>query len=405
MISLEDALAAYSKNLRALPAETVPLTQTLNRVLAQAQTSTTDLPRFDQSAMDGYAFRAADIAAASAATPVRLPVAVHLPAGTHEHLAPLPAHSAARILTGAPMPPGADTMIPQERVTLDGDTLVFTEPFPARKNVRYRGEELKQGAPIAAAGQRITPGLMASLINAGLHHVSVTRLPRIHVLITGDEIRPVGATLKPGEIHDSNGPMIGAVLQHWGYPPPVVDHVLDDAAVVRSMLERAYAEADLVISAGGASVGDHDFLPATAEALGMRRVFWKVAQKPAKPLFFGVRDNRVHLALPGNPGAVLISLALHVRRALDCLEGAAEPGPAWNHARLAQPVERDAQRVRLLRMRLDHSDDGTALLQPLPKQDSHMLSNLASAQVLAWVPVGNGDCTAGTVLRWTALPD
>jgi molybdopterin molybdotransferase len=174
---------------------------------------------------------------------------------------------------------------------------------------------------------------------------------------------------------------------------------------VRDALGAALAEADLVLSAGGASVGDHDFLPGTAEALGLRRVFWKVAQKPAKPLFFGLRDNRVHLALPGNPGAVLISLALHVRRALDCLEGVAQPGPHWNAGRLAGPVARDGQRVRLLRMRLDHAADGTALLQPLPGQDSHMLSNLASAQVLAWVPAGEGECAAGTALNWTALPD
>ena len=405
MISLEDALAAYTENLCALPAESVPVTQALHRVLTQEQTSNADLPRFDQSAMDGYAFRAADVAGAGTGQPVQLPIAVHLQAGAHEHLAQLPAGSAARILTGAPLPPGADTVIPQERITRQGDSLLFTEPYPLHRNIRWRGEELKAGAVIAAAGQRITPGLLASLINAGIGTVSVTRLPRIHVLITGDEIRPVGSTLKTGEIYDSNGPMIGAVLQHWGYPPPRIEHVRDDAAEVKSTLQGALAEADLVISAGGASVGDHDFLPATAEALGLRRVFWKVAQKPAKPLFFGLRDNRVHLALPGNPGAVLISLALHVRRALDCLEGVAIPGPAWNHARLTQPVERDSQRVRLLRMRLDHAEDGTALLQPLPKQDSHMLSNLASAQVLVWVPSGDDECEAGSVLRCTALPD
>jgi len=405
MIALEDALDSYAKNLRALPAETVPVTQALNRVLAQAQTSNGDLPRFDQSAMDGYAFRAADVAAASIAAPVRLPVAVHLAAGTHEHLAALPPRAAARIFTGAPLPAAADTVIPQERATLDGDTLLFTEPHAARRNIRYRGEELRHGSTIAAVGQRVTPGLLASLINAGLHHLQVVRQPRIRVLTTGDELRPIGAALKPGEIYDSNGPMISAVLQRWGYPPPILEHVRDDAAVVKSVLERAYADADLVLSAGGASVGDHDFLPATAEALGMRRVFWKVAQKPAKPLFFGMHDNRVHLALPGNPGAVLISLALHVRRALDCLEGVAAPGPAWNCARLAQGVERDPQRVRLLRMRLDYAEDGTALLGVLPKQDSHMLSNLASAQVLAWVPIGDSDCAAGSILRWTALPD
>ena len=177
MISLEDALAAYSKNLRALPAETVPLTQALNRVLVQAQTSNTDLPRFDQSAMDGYAFRAADLAAASVAAPLRLPISAKLPAGSHENLQPLQGGSAARILTGAPLPPGADTVIPQERVTRQGDALVFTEPYPANKNIRWRGEELKQGAPIAAPGHRVTPGLLAALVNAGVEQVEVYRFP------------------------------------------------------------------------------------------------------------------------------------------------------------------------------------------------------------------------------------
>lgn len=405
MIPLEDALAAYPQNLRALPGESIPVTRSLNRVLAQPQTARTDLPRFDQSAMDGYAFRAADLADASDAAPLRLPISAKLPAGTHEHLRPLQAGTAARILTGAPLPPGADTVIPQERVTREGDELVFTAPYPAQRNVRWRGEELKQGAPIAAEGQRVTPGLLAALVNAGVDEVAVFRQPRIRVLITGDEIRPLGTPLKTGEIHDSNGPLIGAVLQRWGYPAPTIEHVPDDPQKVRDALGRALEEADLILSAGGASVGDHDFLPGTAEALGLRRVFWKVAQKPAKPLFFGLRDNRVHLALPGNPGAVLISLALHVRRVLDCFEGLAQPGPHWNAGRLAETVERDQQRVRLLRMRLDHDADGIALLHPLPKQDSHMLSNLASAQVLAWVPSGADDCAAGSVLRWIALPD
>jgi len=405
MIPLEQALAAYPENLHPLPSEIVPVTQALNRVLAQPQRARTDLPRFDQSAMDGYALRAADLAAAGSNAPLRLPVAAKLPAGAHEHLQALRPGTAVRILTGAPLPPGADTVIPQERVVRDGDTLVFTEPYPVNRNIRWRGEELKADTSIAAAGQRVTPGLLAALVNAGIERLEVRRQPRIRVLITGDEIRPLGSALKTGEIHDSNGPLIGAVLQRWGYPAPRIEHVPDDAQRVRDALGTALQEAELVLSAGGASVGDHDFLPSTAEALGLRRVFWKVAQKPAKPLFFGLRDNRVHLALPGNPGAVLISLALHVRRVLDCLEGLDPPGPHWNPGRLAEAVERDSQRVRLLRMRLDHAADGTALLRPLPKQDSHMLSNLASAQVLAWVPVGEGECGAGAVLRWTPLPD
>src|SRR5581483_11890338 len=164
MIPLEDALAAYPQQLRPLPTEALALTQSLNRVLAEPQAARTDLPRFDQSAMDGYAFRAADVAGASGAAPRRLPVAARLPAGRHEHLQALQAGTAVRILTGAPLPPGADTVIPQERVTREGETLVFAEPYPADRNIRWRGEELKRGAPIAAAGQRVTPGLLAALV-------------------------------------------------------------------------------------------------------------------------------------------------------------------------------------------------------------------------------------------------
>jgi molybdopterin molybdotransferase len=234
--------------------------------------------------------------------------------------------------------------------------------------------------------------------------VGACRVPRVRVLVTGNEIRAPGTPLRLGEVYDCNGPLIGAVLQRWGYPAPAVVQVPDDPQAVEQALARGLEEADLVLSAGGASVGDHDFLPATAERLGLRRVFWKVAQKPAKPLFFGLRDNRVHMALPGNPGAVLISLVVHVRRVLDCLEGAADPGPHWQLARLAETVERDAERARLMRMRLDHAADGTALLQPLPNQDSHMLSNLAAAEVLAWVPSGGEVCAAGSILRWISLP-
>jgi molybdopterin molybdotransferase len=312
---------------------------------------------------------------------------------------------ATRIFTGAPIPPGADTVIPQERVTHDGDHLVFSEPCPPGKNIRRLGEEVRFGDALAAAGQRVTPGLIASLINAGVHQVRAARRPRISLLVSGDELRPAGATLKPGEIYDSNGPLVRAVLQRWGHEPPAIVYLPDQPEAVRRALSRALDESDLVLSTGGASVGDRDYLPATAESLGVRRIFWGVAQKPAKPMFFGMRDDSAALlALPGNPGAVLIGLCLHVRRALDCLEGAAEPGPRWGWGRLARATVRDAQRVGLQRMRLDLAEDGTAWLTPLPKQDSHMLSNLSTAEVLAWVPAGEDLVAEGTPLRWLLLP-
>lgn len=410
MIALEDALAVYARTVRPLPAVERATTEACGQVLAAAAQAQTDLPRFDQSALDGYCFATADIAAASATDPVRLPIVQTIAASGHDSRPVLAPGCAARIFTGAMLPSGADAMQAQERAQRDGDSLLFTKPFPSGRNIRRQAEELTRGTVLADAGQRIGPGLLASLVNAEVATVHVHRAPRVRIFVTGDEIRPAGSALKPGEIHDSNGPLITALLRSQGIeaPPPV--HLGDDPDAVRAALALALAEADLVITAGGASVGDKDFLPAAAESLGVQRVFWKVAQKPAKPLFFGVREDpggqqRLMMALPGNPGAVLISMVLHVRLVLDHLAGLQRPDLGWTRGVLDLPVERDDERARLVRMRLRHDENGVARLNPLPRQDSHMLSNLGRADVLVWVEAGTAPVPAGAALRWIALPE
>ena len=210
MISLETALASFARVLRPLPAESASPLAALNRVLAEDVVAATDLPRFDQSAMDGYAFHSADTAAATAETPVLLPITQQLPARGSAEPPQLTRGTAARILTGAMLPIGADTMIPQERVERVGDALRFVTAHGARRNIRWRGEELRQGTLLAKAGQRIGPGLLASLVNADVETVRLQRAPRIRCFVTGDEIRPAGTPLRHGEIHDSNGPLVGA---------------------------------------------------------------------------------------------------------------------------------------------------------------------------------------------------
>ncbi len=403
MISLEESLAVYARELKPLPAQSVAAAAALHRVLSAPLRSATDLPRFDQSAMDGYALRAADIAAASAAAPRRLPVRGQSAAG---HFAPPPVlapGTAMRIFTGARLPEGADTVIPQERVKLVGAELDFSTPYPAGKNIRYQGEELHAGEPVAAAGQRITPGLLASLVNAGLSEVQVHRQPRMAVFITGDEVRPSADKLRPGEIPDSNGPLIQALLTRWGYPPPRIEYLGDLASETRQALARAFGDSDLVITTGGASVGDKDFIPAVAPSLGVETIFWKVAQKPGKPLFFGRCGKALLLGLPGNPASVLVGIVVHARRILDCLEGVASSAPQFRFARLAAPVASDAQRTQLLRMRLEIDNTGQCRLHPLARQDSHMLSNLNQATALAVVPTSDSPCASGTVLRWVDL--
>lgn len=403
MLSLEESLALYPRVLQPLGAETIAVIEAAQRVLTASVRAATDLPRFDQSAMDGYALLAADCGRALATKPVRLPLAGESAAGPSAREPALPPGSAMRIFTGARVPLGADTVIAQERAVREGDALIFNAAYPRGKNIRYRGEELRRGQQVAAPGQRITPGLLAALVNAGIESVNVHRRPRIAVLVTGDEVRPPGTSLQPGEIPDSNGALIRAQLAHWGYSPPAVRHLPDREAEVVQALGEALAASDIVVSTGGASVGEKDFIPAAAARLGVETIFWKIAQKPGKPIFFGRKGAALLLGLPGNPASVLVGLQLHLRRVLDCLEGQDPPGPLPQAGKLAAAVSGDAQRAQLLRVRLEMDPAGQCWLQPLPKQESHMLSNLAAAGALAIVPPGDEVHARGTVLNWIAL--
>ncbi len=403
MLSLEESLAVYPRLLSPLPGETILLTDAVQRVLAAPLRAATDLPRFDQSAMDGYALRAADCGRALVSKPVHLPVIGLSAAGPTTNEAKLEPRSAMRIFTGGRVPLDADTVIPQERAVREGDVLVFNAAYPRGKNIRYRGEELRRGEQVAASGQRITAGLLAALVNSGVKDVTVHRRARIAVLVTGDEVRPFGASLQPGQLPDSNSPLICAQLAQWSYPPPQVQHLRDNEAEVAQSLGAALDQFDIVLTTGGASVGEKDFIPAAAERLGVETIFWKVAQKPGKPIFFGRRGHTLLLALPGNPASVLVGLRLHLRRILDCLEGLALPGPELRSAKLAVAVKADAQRTQILRVRLAVDNSGQCWLHPLPKQDSHMLSNLGEANALAIVPAGESASPAGTVVNWIDL--
>ncbi len=393
MISLVAALAAYPASLRALPAEICALRGALHRVLAAPVASACDLPLFTQSAVDGYALRAADAGD-------ELTLIGEVPAGAPASRAISPG-TAMRILTGGLLPQGADTCARQEIVERHGDRIRIVRPLAEGADTRHRGEELKAGAPLAQAGQRLDAGLIAALAMAGVVEVSVRRAPRIAVLVTGDELARAGEALRPGQVHDANGPLV----RHWflerGHGEPDLRYVPDTPEAVSRALEDALASADLVISTGGVSVGDRDYLPALAPRLGVEKVFWQVAQKPGKPLWFGTRDGTGFLGIPGNPAAVLVCLAVHVEAMLAVLEGRAAPG--WRHGVLAAAVKGDAHRERLVRATLRYSDAGTVLLEALPRQDSHMLSNLASADALLWLPVRGGAFEAGEVVRWVPV--
>ena len=384
MISIDEALAHYARHLRPLPVVQCSPAEALGRVLAHLPCAATDLPPFDQSAVDGYALHSRDLHAATPSQPVWLPVVGEVAAGV-AHPPALAPGTAVRIFTGGPIPPGADTVARQEIVTREGDRIALQQALAPAADLRRRGEELAAGTALAAAGTRVTPGVVAALAMAGVDTVAVHRPPRLALLVTGDEVGRPGQALQPGQIYDANGPLLQAWCQSRDGSAPVVQFVPDTLSAVRAALEQALASADLVLTTGGVSVGDRDFIREAAAGLGVEEVFWRVRQKPGMPLYFGVRGDAAILGLPGNPGAVMVGLHLHAERALSWLEGSGDQRPRWRRGRLAAPTRGDAVRELLVRMRVHHDEDGVARLTPLGRQASHMLSNLTEANALVRV--------------------
>lgn len=401
-VSVDDALARYDSEVAALEVETVSIDSVLHRVLAAPAHAHTDLPAFSQSAMDGYALRADDSMGAEKARPVRLHVVGEVFAGPHAALPTVRAGEALRIFTGAPLPEGCDAVARQEHVKREDAHILLTRAVPAGNDVRFRGEELKAQAVLAPAGRRVGPGLLAAMSMAGVETVPTHRRPRVHVLVTGDEVVTSGRPPRPGEVPDANGRLIRAWLLARGAPEPRVEHVPDDARALETALRKAWETADLVITSGGVSVGERDWVPEVAERLGAEPLFRNVAQKPGKPLYFARRDEQFLLGLPGNPAAALVGLVVHARRILDRMEGHSAPGPRFHPGRLAARVPAMRDRVHWIRARRELGPEGV-VLHPLGNQGAHMLSNLSEADSLIRVPAGESRLEATAPVTWTPL--
>ncbi len=397
MITVDQALQRVLDGLSPGASETLALADALDRVLAQGVVSQLDLPPFAQSAVDGYAVRHADIAAA----PLTLPVFQTIAAAARGQAPVLAPGTAARIFTGGWLPDGADTAVRQEITEKHGDSVRVLRAVEPGTDMRRQGEESRRGDAVAQAGARLTPGLVGAIAMAGLSEVTVRRAPRITVLITGDEVVAPGMALKPGQVPDANGPLLRAYLQSWGHPPPVLRYVRDDFDTVRDSLRQAFPESDLVLTTGGVSVGDHDHIPAAAQACGAHTLLWKVAQKPGMPLFVASHGDCRLFGLPGNPASVLVNLLVYVQPALERLQGLADT--AWRRGRLAREVRPEPEKALWLRASLSQDEAGTTRIHPLGGQASHMLSNLARAQALVRVPPADVPWPVDTPLIWKPL--
>ena len=380
-LSIDEARAAVLAAAQPLRHEDVPIDDALERVLAEDVVAAYDVPGFDNSAMDGYA--------AAAGPARRLRIAGESRAGA-PFAGTLAEGEAARISTGAAIPDGADAVVQVERAEERGGHVELLEAASPGRNVRRAGEDVRCGDVVARAGAVLGAAELGAAVNAGAATLRCALRPRLAVLATGDELVAPGAPLGPGQIHDSNLTTLVALARANGAEVVLARHVRDDETATREALSSALDAADVVVVSGGVSVGPHDHVKPALAALGVDEVFWRVALRPGRPTWFGVRDRKLVFGLPGNPVSSYVTFVLFVRPALAALQGA-DPHIPRRNAELAVAVSRHPDRDECIRVRLD--EEGRA--HPTGPQGSHVLTSLIGADALAIIPRGEGELAAG----------
>ncbi|HEU5441318.1 MAG TPA: gephyrin-like molybdotransferase Glp [Ktedonobacterales bacterium] len=391
MLSVEEARERILARFAPLPAEEVPLPDALGRVLAVDAVASESLPLFANSAMDGYAVRSAEASTASEDRPVRLRLAGEVPAGS-VYPGVVGAGEAVRILTGAPLPPGADAVLQQELTRTGEGWVELLAPTPAGNNVRHPGEDVTAGTLLAPRGTELGPAEIALLAACGVHPVRVTRRPRVTILSTGDELAPLGETPQPGQIRESNGPYLVAAVQRAGGEPVRLGIARDREDELRAKLAEA-RDADLILTSGGVSVGDYDLVKQMLDEQGAIE-FWRVRMRPGKPLAFGTLGDTPLLGLPGNPVSAAVTFELFGRTAIRRLLGAARVERPTVEVVLEGTDIARADRRQFVRARLD-SRGGTLVARTTGAQDSHIITSLRGATALLVIAEGEGIVRSG----------
>jgi molybdopterin molybdotransferase len=377
LLSVEEARGRMLGGLAPLRLETVPLTRARGRILARPVTARRDQPPFAASAMDGWAVRAAD-----GAGPRRI---IGESAAGHGFAGGVGPGEAVRIFTGAAVPAGADAIIIQEDARREGDT-VFVPKAGDPRHVRPAGLDFRAGQTLLSAGVRLDPWRLALAAAAGRAELEVHAAPRVAILATGEEVTAPGGDPGPFQIFDSGSTALAALVEAWGAVALPMPRVGDDAAATAAAV--AAAGGDLVVTLGGASVGDHDVVKPALARLGLTLAVESVAVRPGKPTWFGtLGDGRPVLGLPGNPASALVCAELFLAPILRVLQGAPS-GPSLATARAAAPLAAGGDREHWMRARLAHGDDGALWVTPLDNQDSSLVTIFAVAQALVRRPRG-----------------
>ena len=386
-ISFEEARQKILAAIRPLGSEQVQLLDAAGRVLAKDFYAPWDMPRWNNSAMDGFAVRAADATAHA-----ELTVTGYIPAGGSE-LPTVEPGCAVRIMTGAPVPPGCDLVVPVEETEEGEGKTRLLSSLRVREHIRFQGEDIPSGSKVLHAGTQLRAPEISLLASFGQALVSVNRRPRVAILSTGDELVELGMPLGIGQIINSNALSLAVLVRESGGEPFMLGIARDTLESHREKLAQGL-QADVLITSAGVSAGDRDLVRDVLQELGVEQKFWKVAIKPGRPTAFGVKEETLVFALPGNPVSAMITFEMFVRPALRKLQGITPSVPRMDKVRLAEPVRKRPERLQFLRVQVRH-EHVELIASSSGNQDTGILSTMVRANGIALLPVERDRFEAG----------
>lgn len=398
-IALEEALEILNKNTKALKSEVVSIKDSLKRVLYGDVKSKINNPPFNKSVFDGYAFKSEDSKGTSKENPIELKIVDEIFAGDFSERE-IKSGEVVRIMTGAPIPMGADCVLKQEETERHGDLVKIFKEMKANENISFMGEDIQIGETLIKKGKRLDYADLGIMASSGISQVTVYKKPRVSIISSGDEVCDINSTLKPGKIYDSNLYSLSARIEELGYHVLSMEHVGDNILKIGEAIEKAFEKSDIVFTTGGASVGEKDLMQKVAESIGFEKLFWKIKIKPGSAVVCSKREEKILISLSGNPNAALTTFELLGKPVLKKLEGEEENiNIKREKGILMDSFNKKSPQRRFLRGNVIYDEKGAKVYITQIKSGNGILSSLLNANCLIEVEKGNEGLNRGEVVN------
>ena len=398
-IALEEALEILNKNTKALKSEVVSIKDSLKRVLYGDVKSKINNPPFNKSVFDGYAFKSEDSKGTSKENPIELKIVDEIFAGMWPEIE-IKHGEAIRIMTGAPIPMGADCVLKQEETERHGDLVKIFKEMKSYENISFMGEDIKIGETLIKKGKRLDYADLGIMASSGISEVTVYKKPRVSIISTGDEVCDINSTLKPGKIYDSNLYSLSARIEELGYNVLSMEHVGDNILKIGEAIEKAFEKSDIVFTTGGASVGEKDLMQKVSESIGFEKLFWKIKIKPGSAVVCSKKEEKILISLSGNPNAALTTFELLGKPVLKKLEGEEENiNIKREKGVLMDSFNKKSPQRRFLRGNVIYDEKGTKVYITQIKSGNGILSSLLNANCLIEIEKGNEGLNRGEVVN------